>query len=463
MSGRNGKNWLAAAMVAASLLLGSAVAATAADAVFRVAMIEDEQGDPAAAGKAAATALKEAMGDTPLTAVIMSECFEDRASKAELLKGVCQVLPKEKILGAATYGSFTQQGCSEFDAVCLMGIGGDGLQVSARIVKDMGTSKLAFEKDQELIRERLHVAGRKLAAKLERRDNDKLLILMADAHSPKVQYLVEGVQTEVGKDFPITGGCANKNAGQTFVYFRGEMHEDAAVALMLAGDFNVALSGRMANEEQAVIRTAAEGAEEVLRKTHGQPAAILSFNCAGRRSKLKAYEDELAAMQRVLGKDVTLFGCYCAGEIGPVDEPGASKDALCGGSGWHVMFTTIAAGTEDAAAKNKQAESANVSGTVTVDGRPIEGTVISLVSPAGQPAAQATTDAHGKYTLKTMSGDPRIPPGVYTVIVSKAQRDPAGGNEKELVPLKYSLPQTSGLTIEVESGLNVFDFELATK
>jgi hypothetical protein len=28
--------------------------------------------------------------------------------------------------------------------------------------------------------------------------------------------------------------------------------------------------------------------------------------------------------------------------MGPVDDPGEPSDALCGGSGWHVMFTVIA-------------------------------------------------------------------------------------------------------------------------
>ncbi|MHB8900739.1 MAG: FIST N-terminal domain-containing protein [Thermoguttaceae bacterium] len=342
MFARNWTAWVACG-VASALLSACPIAARSADVVFKVVMVEDEDGNPAAAGKAAATALKEAMGGCPLKAVLVSECFEDQEPKAELLKGICEVLPKELVLGGATYGSFTQEGCTDFDAVCLLGIGGERVQASTQLVTEMGTSKLTFEKDQELIRQRLHAAGEKLAGNLARHDNDKLLIVVADAHSPKVQYLVEGVQKKLGNDFPITGGCANKNAGQTFVYYDGRLWNDAAVALMLSGDFSVALSGRMANDEQAVIRTAGEGAQEVLEKAKAKPDAVLSFNCAGRRSKLKKYEEELASMQKVLGSDVTLFGCYCAGEIGPVDEPGAPKDVLSGGSGWHVMFTTITA------------------------------------------------------------------------------------------------------------------------
>jgi len=320
----------------------SAASAEKGRLVFKVVMVEDEDEDPAAAGKAAAESLKKAMGDVAPKAVILSECFEDREFKEKLLGGVCSVLPDEVVMGGATYGSFTQEGCTDFDAVCLLGIGGEGIGVSARLVTEMGTAKLTFEQDQDLIRKKLHAAGNQLASKLRRTDKDRVLLLIADAHAPKNQYLVEGVQQVLGKQFPITGGCANKNAGQTFVYFRGKMHEDAAVAVMLSGDFQVALSGRQANEEQKVIASANEGAAAALRAVKGSPVCTLAFNCAGRRSKLQNYEEELAAMQKALGKELPLFGCYCAGEIGPVDNPDEPSDALSGGSGWHVMFTVIA-------------------------------------------------------------------------------------------------------------------------
>lgn len=317
------------------------MAVRAGDVVMKVVMVEDEDEQPAAAGKTVAEQLKKAMGDVPLKAVIVSECFEDRENKEKLLAGICSVLPARLVLGGATYGSFTQDGCTDFDSVCLLGIGGAGLGVSAALVTEMGTAKLVPDADEDKIRQRLHAAGAKLARKLKRTDKDRLLILVADAHSPKNQRLVEGVQKVLGGGFPITGGCANKNAGQTFVYWRGKPHADSAVAVMLSGDFRVSLAGRQANENDAVIATAYEGAAEALKAARGKPIAALAFNCAGRRSKLKNYEEELAAMQKALGRTLPLFGCYCAGEIGPVDIPGKKPGVLSGGSGWHVMFTVI--------------------------------------------------------------------------------------------------------------------------
>lgn len=309
--------------------------------VFRVVMVEDENEDPMAAGKAAAKKLLAAMGDHPLKAVLVSECFEDWEFKQPLLKGICSVISPDLVYGGATYGSFSQDGCAGFDAVCLLGIGGDGIGVSASLVAEMGVSKLTFEDHEAEIKERLHTAGASLATQLPRSGRDRLTVLIADAHSPKNQYLVEGLQKVLGGDFPITGGSANKNAGQTFVYFRGKAYRDSALALMLSGDFRVAMTGRKAMDNDAVVATAREAAREASRALQGKPLGVLAFNCAGRRGKLKDPQDELDAIQAVLGKDLPMFGCYCAGEIGPLDVSEKAADVLSGGSGWHVMFTVI--------------------------------------------------------------------------------------------------------------------------
>ena len=310
--------------------------------------------NPAAAGKKPAAALRAKMGDAPLRAVIISECFEDKENKAKLLAAVSGELPGAIVLGAATYGSFFQGGCQDADSVCLLGIGGEGIGVASALVTRLGTAKLTFQEHRAQIESKLRAAGAQLAGKLARSEKDVLLILLADAHAPKNQPLVEGLQQSLGKKFPITGGCANKNAGQTFVYYNGRMHEDSAVALMLSGDFRASLAGRQARDNDAILRTAEESGKKALALSlaasatsasstaaQGKPIAALAFDCAGRRSKLKKIEDELAALQRAIGREVPLFGCYCAGEIGPVDEPGAKSDALSGGAGWHIMLTVL--------------------------------------------------------------------------------------------------------------------------
>ena len=264
-----------------------------------------------------------------------------RELKERLLAGVQGALPGVMVLGGATYGAFTQAGSLGFDAVCLLGVGGEGVQVAAALVSQMGARGLTLDQQPDLLASRLTAAGAKLAGQLPRSKQDRLMIVMSDAHSPNHQFIIDGLQQVVGKQFPLTGGSVNKNAGQTYLYFRGRLHEDAAIAVMLSGEFAVALSGRRADDNDGIIRTAKESAAEALAKLAGQPIGMLAFNCGGRRGRLDNVADELAAFQSAVGGQLPLFGCYCAGEIGPVDGPDKKPDALCGGSGWHVMVTAI--------------------------------------------------------------------------------------------------------------------------
>ena len=300
-----------------------------------------QNADPFQAGQAAAQALQEKMGQTTPHTVVLTECFVEKAQKQQVLAGICSVFSKDTVFGLATYGSFSQEGCRDRDAVGLMGLGGTGIATTAALQRNLGVAKLTMEDDEEELAGRLRSAGAELCAKLEAGPQDQLLVLLADAHSPKNQFLVEGAQQVTGQDFPITGGSANKNAGQTFVYFQGKMYKDSAIALLLSGNFEVALSGRQAKENAAVISSAAEGASEALDKMKSKPFSVLAFNCAGRKGKLDRIEDELAAIQGELGADIPLFGAYCAGEVGPVDVTEKDSSALSGGAGWHVMFTVL--------------------------------------------------------------------------------------------------------------------------
>jgi hypothetical protein len=293
------------------------------------------------AGRQAALQLQKEMGQTKPHTVVLAECFEDKGPKKEVLKGVCSVFDKEIVFGFSTYGSFAQQGCLDVDSVGLLGIGGDGIATTVTIKRNLGIAGLTMEDDAERIEERLSIGGAELAGKLPRTVNDRLLVLMADAHSPKNQFLLDGVQEVMGKDFPITGGSANKNAGQTFVYFQGKMYTDSAIALLLSGDFKVSLAGRQAKENTKVISSAADGATEAIKGSEAKPFGVLAFNCAGRKGKLDNIADELEAIQGAIGKDLPLFGAYCAGEIGPADAAEKSSDTLSSGVGWHVMFTIL--------------------------------------------------------------------------------------------------------------------------
>ncbi len=109
---------------------------------------------------------------------------------------------------------------------------------------------------------------------------------------------------------------------------------------MLSGDFEVAQTGRQAKDNDKVIATAQEGSAAAVKALKGKPFAAISFDCAGRKGKLKSLSDELAAIHKSIDKDLPLFGSYCAGEYGPGDAADLEKGVPYG-RGWHIMFTVL--------------------------------------------------------------------------------------------------------------------------
>ena len=319
--------------------LNSGAPTTKGDIVIQSALAENE--DAAKAGKTAAEALKKAMGATTAKVVLVTDCFDDKALKTKVIEGVTSVFSKDIVIGFSGYGAFTQSGAKDTDTVGLLGIGGDGIDVQIAFQKNMGAKGLSFDTDKDKLTKALGDAARSLAKKLTKKADSRLLIAIPDAHSPKNQLFMDGLQEVVGKDFPITGGSISKNDGETFLHYQGELHSDSAIAIMLSGDFKVALAGRQAKTNDAVIATAKDGAAEALKALGAKPIAMIAFDCAGRKGKLDNLGDELKAFQGVTGKDITLFGCYCAGEFGPADVKDKKPGVVSSGMGWHAMITFI--------------------------------------------------------------------------------------------------------------------------
>ena len=324
--------------LAAGDVLTSAPAKPGGDIVMRTAVAEDE--DPVAAGEAAAKTLQQAMGNVEPQVVLLAECFEDKPYKEKVLEGVASVFPPEIICGGSTYGVFVQEGAFDLDTVALLGIGGDGISVSVALVEEMGAADLSLEENEPELTAALNAAGKRLAEKLPGIGEAALTVVISDAHSPKNQLLLDGVQSVVGTGIRVTGGSVNKNAEQNWVYFGGRAYTDAAIALTLTGDMKLSQAGRQAKDNDAVIATAKEGSAEALEALDAEPFAALAFDCAGRMGKLDDIADELAAIRESLGEELPLFGLYCAGEFGPADEETADP-TVSYGRGWHMMMTVL--------------------------------------------------------------------------------------------------------------------------
>jgi hypothetical protein len=135
---------------------------------------------------------------------------------------------------------------------------------------------------------------------------------------------------------------------------------------------------------------------------------------------------------------------------------------------------------------------APASGTVTLDGAPVEGARVTFSPKAADgKAAVGMTDSSGDFTLTTDGTAEGALPGSYTVTIAKTGGgagtvDPRSGGgqmspeeaakfmeqvkematakQEDLLPEKYKSPATSGLTAEVKAGQdNTFPFDLTSQ
>lgn len=94
-----------------------------------------------------------------------------------------------------------------------------------------------------------------------------------------------------------------------------------------------------------------------------------------------------------------------------------------------------------------------VSGTITLDGEPLEG-VIVVFKPESGRAATGTTDASGQYTLEFSYQVPGCKVGPNKVHLEW----PLGATNAKALPPRYTT--ASELTADVKAGSSVVDFKL---
>lgn len=114
-----------------------------------------------------------------------------------------------------------------------------------------------------------------------------------------------------------------------------------------------------------------------------------------------------------------------------------------------------------------------VSGTVTLDGRPLANASVTFV-PSGTTrgtGATGVTGPDGKYTLMSR-GEPGVPAGDYRVVVSKlvlpdgsdfpldADVPPIESNAREMLPPHYSDEAASNIAKTVPEGGGIIDIQL---
>jgi hypothetical protein len=122
-----------------------------------------------------------------------------------------------------------------------------------------------------------------------------------------------------------------------------------------------------------------------------------------------------------------------------------------------------------------------VTGTVTMDGKPVSGATVSFSPKDKQPAAVGMTDDSGAYSLTTYESGDGAAAGNYTVLVTKPPEASAGPSGHDAfvsgkppashsgasqnapassLPVQYAAADTSPFSYTVKEEENTFDIKL---
>jgi hypothetical protein len=123
-----------------------------------------------------------------------------------------------------------------------------------------------------------------------------------------------------------------------------------------------------------------------------------------------------------------------------------------------------------------------VEGVVTLDGKPIDKATVLLIAPVSEKGdkglpATAITDTDGRFSLTSANIHKGAVPGQYQIVVTKlivtgvltdkfgldGGAAPGGIRQKWIIPQKYSLPNTSGLSVEVKEGMEPLKLQLTSR
>ena len=126
--------------------------------------------------------------------------------------------------------------------------------------------------------------------------------------------------------------------------------------------------------------------------------------------------------------------------------------------------------TEEAGSKRKVVPTYPVTGTLTLDGKPLAGATVAFYrfnkeTEKFNAISDGLTDAAGRFQVSTYSRFDGAPAGEFIVTVVKTGKgyDDGETNAKTLLPEQYATPKTTPLKVTIKAGTNDIALEVTAK
>jgi hypothetical protein len=301
-----------------------------------------------AAGLEAAKEARAMFGADEPKIVFLFEGYFDKAdagwpAKNAILDAVAEVFPREKIYGIAACGIFTDKEYGYRGAVSVLALGGDAIDIEVRTTEHKYSDEILDDagkvigkknyyrctpEEQKATEARWAKVGKPLAASFGNvPDKSKsFLLLFGDLHSPSGDYVVKGIQSAWGKDFPIIG-AAQASWGGDVTYTKGTVGQGPLNAFLITTPLKYSMvrtgSTRKPTPE-TVVDTTIKTFERGLKELGEKPQFVLEIQCIGRMATLTDVGKKpvppafLERTRQTLPAGAVLFGFGGSAEIGPM-------------------------------------------------------------------------------------------------------------------------------------------------
>jgi len=211
----------------------------------------------AAGAEAARLALAQAGHEASLVLVFATVGHDQRA----LLEGIVAETKTAPLVGCSGTGVITQAGSDESSfSVAVMVIASDTLQVRTVAGRDVSKG--------------VEPAADAIAKAVRETSSPRVVLMFPDGLKANATALLGAIDSRLSAPLPILGGSAGEvmRFDRTYQYFDGQVLEDAAVAVVLGGAFELDLEVTHGCTLLGLVHEVTDAEGGLVRELDGQPA-----------------------------------------------------------------------------------------------------------------------------------------------------------------------------------------------
>jgi hypothetical protein len=222
--------------------------------MIRAATVKTYRKFTRAIGREMGEALQQRLAQVPDACWLFSAPLE---GLDDLIKGICETVGTDHIIGCTTSGEISSDGQSVNSAV-LGGLVSDCIEFETVRVQGLG-------KDSE-------AAGRKLAESFS--STPRYLQIFSDGLTGNGCALLKGIADAFDVKVPVAGGAAGDNGDfqRTFQFDRGRIYSDAVCGIAFYGDFRLGTAVRSGWVPIGLSKRVTKARGKVVYELNSEPA-----------------------------------------------------------------------------------------------------------------------------------------------------------------------------------------------